>query len=1046
MRRLIELSVRNPVTVNLLMLLVLGVGLTVYVQMHRELFPDFSRQAVQIVTEFAGASPEEVEKLVTAKIEEEVADLDELEELLSVSQEGRSEILLKFQPDTDMSRALSDARAALDNVTTLPAEAEKPVVREVKSTFPVITVSLAGEIAEVQLRELAKELRERLRRLPGVAAVRALGLREQQIWVEADPARLEQFGLSLDELRAAIAAQNRNVPGGTLKTARGEILVRTLGEAAGAEEVERIILRSAATGTPVRVGDVAAVRETFEEPTTLGRWAGKPAINLVVTKERTGDAIDIAAAVRELVERTRTQLPATVQLGVFNDFSVFIQNRLDTLRWSGAIGLGIVVLILYAFLRARIALLTGLGIPFAMLGGIGLMSAVGISINMMSLFALILVLGLLVDDAIVVTENVYRHVEAGMDSREAAIRGTVEVAWPVVATVTTTVAAFVPLLLLPGTMGVFLAPIPIVVCFALLASLLEALVILPSHLAELITPAYARRVRGQGEGWMGRFRSGYGALLRLTLRWRYVTAAGLVCASLLLGAAAVYRIPFVLFREFESSQFFVNFETSVASKIEDTLGVATRAEAVVLGLPPGELKSVATNLGISFLDVHRAAWGPNLGQLMVELEEERARSVDAIIVDLRQGLAAIPGITKLQFLKTQAGPGGPAIEARIVGDEIPALRSLAEEVKGFLQGIPGVRDIRDDFSPGKEEIQIRLRPEARALGLSLQEVARQVQQAFLGAEASSIQRRDEEVPIVVRFPQAVRRDLETVAGLKLSLPSGGRVFLREVAALESGVGTSVIRRDDQKRTVTVLADVDTREANAFQVAQRLKREFAGVEETHRGYRVAIKGERQEAEESLAALPRISLVALLLIYFMLGTLFKSFVQPLIVMTAIPFAVDGVVIGHLLMGEPLTFLSLMGLIALAGVVVNDSLILVDFINRSRGAGAERDQAILAAGVARLRPVLLTTLTTVGGLVPLAFFASGQAKFLSPMAVAVVWGLSFATVLTLILIPCLYAILDDLRGWTRRRLGLGEPSAGATSGGERAPHAPPHREGCP
>ena len=1021
MRRLIEFSVRNPVTVNLLTLFVLGAGITTYFRMHRELFPEFSRQAVQITTQFTGASPEEVENLITAKIEEEMTDLDELDEMLSISQEGRSEILLKFQPETDMNRALNDVRAALDDVTDLPEEADDPQVREVKSTFPVITVSLAADIDEATLRDMAKDLRDDLRRLPGVATVRILGIREQQIWVEVDPARLEQYGMSLDDVRAAIAAHNRNVPGGTLKTPRGEILVRTLGEVAGAEEVERIILRSVATGTPLTVADLATVRETFEEPTTIGRWGGRAAINLVVIKERTGDAIDIAASVRALVEEVRDRLPETVTIGVYNDFSVFIRNRLNTLRLSGAIGLTIVLITLWVFMRARIAFLTGLGIPFAMLGGIVLMSLYGISLNMISLFSLILVLGLLVDDAIVVTENVYRYVEQGMDPRQAAIQGTSEVAWPVVATVTTTVAAFLPLLLIPGTMGVFLAPIPVVVTFALLASLLEALVILPSHLSDVITPAYAQRVRRREVGWLTRARSVYGTLLAIAVKWRYVTAVLLLCFTILLGTTAWYRIPFVLFREFESSQFMINLETSSAAKIEDTLEVAKRAEQVVLNLPPEELRSVATNVGITFLDVHRAEWGPNLGQLLVELEEDRRRTVDAVIADLRGGMADIPGITKIQFLKTQAGPGGPAIEARIVGAEIPVLRRLADEVKGFLRGIPGVRDVRDDFTEGKEELQITLLPEARALGLNLGQIARQVQQAFLGVEASTIQRRDEDVPIVVRFPQAARRSLETVAGMKITLPSGEKVFLRDVARLESAIGTSKIRRDDQKRTITVLADVNTREANAFQVAQRLKREFADVSSSFPGYRVVIKGERQEAEESVAALPQVSLIALLLIYFLLGSLFKSFIQPLIVMAAIPFALDGVVIGHLIMGEPLSFLSMMGLVALAGVVVNDSLILVDFINRARKEGTPRDEAILKSGVARLRPVLLTTITTVGGLIPLAFFSSGQAKFLSPMAISVVWGLSFATILTLILVPCLYAMLDDIKAQVVRLLRL-------------------------
>ncbi|MFQ5851284.1 MAG: efflux RND transporter permease subunit [Candidatus Binatia bacterium] len=1020
MKRLVEFSVQNPVLVNLLTLFVLGAGVVTYLRMHREMFPDFSRQAVQIVTEYPGASAEEVEKLITAKIEEEVAEINDLEELLSVSQEGRSEILLKFQPDTDMSRALSDVRAALDNVTDLPEQGEEPLVNEVKSSFPIITVSLAGDIDEATLREMAKDLRDDLRRVRGVAAVRILGIRERQIWVEVDPERLDQYRLSLDDLRTAIASQNQNVPGGTLKTARGEILLRTLGEAEGGLDVERIILRAKQVGHPLTVGDVATVREAFKDATTIGRFNGHPAINLVVAKAKQGDAIDIARRVRALVEQVRRRLPETVRIGVYNDFSIFIHNRLNTLRWSGIIGLIIVLTTLWIFVRTRIALLTGLGIPFAMLGAIVLMSAYGISLNMVSLFGLILVLGLLVDDAVIVTENVYRYVENGMDSRQAAVKGTAEVAWPVVATVVTTVSAFVPLLMVPGTMGVFLSPIPLVVSFALLASLLEVLLVLPSHLTEIITPAYAQQVRRRELPWLSWARRAYGKLLSSALRWRYVSVTFMLCVSVLLGATAFYRIPFVLFREFESSQLFVNFETSPGSKIEDTLEVAKRAEQVVLRLPPEELKSLATNVGVTFLDVHRAERGPNLGQLMVELEEDRRRSVDDVVTELRAGMAQIPGIMKIQFLRLQAGPGGPAIEVRVVGDKIQVLRKLADEIKGFLEATHGVRDVRDDFTEGKEELQITLRPEARALGLDLGQIARQVQQGFLGVEASTIQRRDEDVPIIIRFPQAVRGSLETVARMKLTLPSGQRVLLRDVAHLEAAVGTSKIRRDDQKRAITVLADVDTREANVFQITERLKRNFGNVGSRFSRYRVIVKGERQEFEESLASLPQISVIALLLIYFVLGSLFKSFIQPFIVMATIPFAMDGVVIGHLIMREPLSFLSMMGLIALAGVVVNDSLILVDFINRAREEGAPRDEAILASGVARLRPVVLTTVTTVGGLVPLAFFATGQAKFLSPMAISVVWGLSFATILTLILIPCLYAMVDDLGASLRRLLG--------------------------
>ena len=1050
MKKLIEFSIGNPVIVNLLVLLILISGAVSYVRLKRELFPDFSRRVVRIDTRYAGASPEEMEELITARIEDQVRNVDGVNEMLSTSREGQSEIRLQMQSDTEMSRALGDVRAALDRVVGLPEEAEEPRVSEVVSTIPVITVSLSGDILEQELREIAKDVRDQLRRVDGVATVSIFGIRESRILIEIDPERLDQYRLSLDEIRAAVNNQNRNVPGGALKTARGEVLVRTLGVAGGVADVERMILRSTDTGHALTVGDVAAVRESFEDPTFLARFDGKPSINLVVVKERSGDTISVAERVRDSVAEIRKTLPGTVAVGIFNDFSVFIRNRLSTLGESGAIGLAIVLATLCVFVRGRIALLTSLGIPFAVLGCLVLMSVIGLSLNMISAFGLILVLGLLVDDAVIVTENVYRYVEQGMPPKEAALQGTYEVAWPVVTTVLTTVAAFVPFLLLPGTIGFFLRPLPFVVTFALLLSLLEVLFILPSHLSDVITPAYANKLRRGERLWLTRLRSRerltglrrlhvrgqrlwltslrhvYEKVLGVAVRWRYVAVTVIVAASVLLAVAAQYRVPFVLFREFESSQFFVNFETSANAKLEDTEAVAVQAEEIVLGLPPGELKSMATTVGIAFLDVNRVVRGSNVGQLTLELHDDRSRTAAAVIDDLRGKMERIPGITKLQFLGLQAGPGGPAIEARVIGEDLASLRRLTEEVKGFLATLPGVRDIRDDLVAGKEEIRIRLKPEGRTLGLDLRGIARQVQQGFQGVEASSIQRGDEDVPIVVRFPRDQRSHVDTVSRLKLALPSGERVFLRDVADIRTGISASQINRDDRKRTLSVFAEVETGKTTVVEATNALKRQFADAGRRYPGQRVVVKGERQEMEESLASLPQISLITMFVIYFVLGSLFKSFIQPFIVMAAIPFGLGGVVIGHLVMGENLSFMSLLGFIALAGVVVNDSLILVDFINRSRRSGTSAYDSIIQSGVVRLRPVMLTTVTTVGGLVPLAFFATGQARFLSPMAISVVWGLSFATVLTLILTPCLYAMLDDAKGIARRwfRSGAATP----------------------
>ncbi len=1041
MKKVIEFSIGNPVIVNLVVLLILISGVIAFVGMKRELFPGFSRSVIRIETTYRGASPEEVEELITAKIEDRVRNVDGVNEMLSTSREGQSEIRLRMQSDTEMSRALGDVRAALDRVVGLPEEAEEPRVSEVLSTVPVITVALSGDIPERELGDIAKDVRDRLRRVDGVATVSLFGLRESRILIEIDPERLDQYRLSLDEVRAAVANQNRNVPGGALKTARGEILVRTLGVAGGVADVERMILRSTDTGHALTVGDVATVRDAFEDPTVLSRYGGRPSMNLVVVKEESGDAINVSERVRDSVEEIRKTLPETVSVGIFNDFSVFIRNRLGTLGESGAIGLSIVLATLCLFVRGRIALLTSLGIPFAVLGCLVLMSVFDYSLNMISAFSLILVLGLLVDDAVIVTENVYRYVEQGLPPKEAALQGTYEVAWPVVTTVVTTVAAFVPFLLIPGTIGFFMEPLPIVVTFALLLSLLEVLFILPSHLSDIITPAYANKlrrgerlwltrlrrrerltglrrmhVRGQ-HTWLATLRGAYEKLLGVAVRWRYVAVSVIVAGSVLLAVAAQYRVPFVLFKEFESSQFFINFETSANAKLEDTEAVAVQAEEIALGLPPGELKSLSTTVGVAFLDVNRVVWGSNVGQLTLELRDDRDRSSVEVIEDLRGKMQRIPGITKLQFLSLQAGPGGPDIEARVIGEDLASLRRLTDEVKAFLATLPGVRDIRDDVVSGKEELRISLKPEGRTLGLDVRSIARQVQQGFQGVEASSIQRGDEDVPIVIRFPGDRRSQVDTVSRMKLTLPSGERVFLSDVAEIGTGISATQINRDDQKRALSVLAEVETGTTTVVEVTDALKRRFADAGRRYPGQRVVVKGERQEMEESLGALPQISLITLFVIYFVLGSLFKSFVQPFIVMAAIPFSLGGVVIGHLVMGENLSFMSLLGFIALAGVVVNDSLILVDFINRGRRSGTPAYESIIQSGVVRLRPVMLTTVTTVGGLVPLAFFATGQARFLSPMAISVVWGLSFATVLTLILTPCLYAMLDDLKAIVRR-----------------------------
>jgi len=1021
---MVRYFVRNSVFVNLLMMVILVAGILIYLSITREMFPEFSLDSIAIRTDYPGASPQEVEKLITIKIEEEIADIDGVDNIFSESQEGLSLITVELADFADLNRVLNDISSAIDRIEDLPKDAEDPVVSEIKNAFPIITASVFGGLPELTMKEIAEDVRDALREIPGVAQVYLSGAREREVWVEVDPRRLEQYELSIADIKTALEARNLNLPGGTIKTDRGEFLLRTVGEILEARELEGVILRSDPQGNVLTLSQLARVRDHFEEAVTLGRFNGRPAMNLSVSKEKHGDAIVISKAVRESVARYEKRLPPGVSLGVFNDFSVYVTNRLNTLKRNGLAGFALVLMILCIFFNFRVAGMTALGIPVSFAGALLLMRGFGISLNMISMFSLILVLGIIVDDAIVVSENAYRYMEQGLPPHEAAIRGTQQVLAPVVATVVTTIAAFLPLLLVAGTIGKFMSVIPKVVTFALVASLMEALVILPSHLAEWSSKRQRRGGTHRSERWFNVLRGYYARFLGFSLQWKYVSLGVSLGITAIVVTFALTRIPFTLFHEFESTQFFINVETPVTSKIEDTRDVIARIEKVIMEtLPPTELKSVASNTGLIFLDINRIVRGSNGGQVIVELTEadRRKRSSEEIINELRKRTAGTPGATKIQYMKPQAGPGGPAIEIRVVGDEFSVLQEIAGKVKDYLGTFPATEDIRDDFLPGKKELRIVARPEARSLGLDVASIARQVRSSFYGAESSKILRSDEDIPIVVKYPESFRDRPSRVEDLVLTTPSGEKVYFSEVADLTEAPGSTKIIRSDQKRSITVLADVDAKEGNTLQITNEVQAHFANLQARYPGYRLEFKGERQELEESIQDLIKSFAVAVLLIYLILGALFKSYIQPLVVMLAIPFAANGVILGHAVMGLSLGMLSLMGMVALAGVVVNDSLLLVSFVNELRREGMPLLQALLRAGGLRLRPILLTTITTVAGLTPLGFFASGQAKFLAPMAISIIFGLTVSTLLTLIIIPCSYAIVEEWRQGIRSLFGL-------------------------
>lgn len=1037
LERVARAGVQNTITIHLATLAVIVAGAYLYLTMPREIFPEFTREKVRVTAYYPGASPEDVEELITVKLEDAVDGVDGVEEVESLTQEGVARVVARLQKGQDMTRVLQDVDRAVAAIQDLPADVDDPLVEEVKTRFPIITLSLHGEVDELALKDLARPVQRRIEAIPGVANVQPTGVREVEWHIEARPEALLRFGLTLGDVARGLAAQNLSVPGGTLERAQDEVLIRTKGETETALQIEQVVLRALPDGSHIRVGDVARVTPGFERALTIGRYAGRPALNLVAMKERDGDILEISRRVRELARELT--LPPGVKAAVHTDLSVFLEDRIDIMESNALQGFVMVVITLCLLLHWRIALIAAFGIPTAFFAALILMALGGISINMMSLFGLILVLGMLVDDAIIVAENVFRRLELGESRAEAAIRGTVEVAGPVTATVATTICAFLPMLIVEGEMGQWMWQVPVIVSLCLLASLLECFTALPSHISE-----FGAREAGPRSGWWDRVVRVHDRAVRWCLARRYQAMAVALGGSILLVTVTTRFIGFVLLGKFESETYFLNFELPSTTSLQQTSERARELEEIVLALPETELAACITNVGVSAINVDQADFGPYLGQVVFTFTKaaQRTRTATEILEELRAKTDQVHGFTKLEFKGLQAGPGGSPIEVALLGDDPAELRAAADDVQTWLRTQIGVVDIFDDSAPGKRELEVSVDLEAAgALGLTTGLVAAQVRDAFHGREATTVRRKDEDVELVVRFAAEDRAARATLDDLWLdapALPGAGpgagprRVPFAAVAKAREQRGLAKIVRGDRRRAITVFADVDPKRANAIDVTQRLQEQLERRLRHDRGVDLRIKGQRREAELSMGGLLKAFTISLFLIYFILGTQFRSYLQPFMVMTAIPFGIDGILVGHALLGLDLSFMSMMGLVAVTGVVVNDSLVLVEFVNRLRAEGASTLEAAAQASTLRLRQILLTSASTVIGLFPMAFFAQGQAKFLSPMAVSILFGIASATGLTLVVIPCLYVILDDLRSAFGASPPPLAPAAPADAGG--------------
>ncbi len=1042
---LIRFSVSNPLITNMMLVLVMLLGVLSWQAMPQEMFPVVELDMARVTTEFEGASPQEVEQQITLTIEEELDGMSDLDVMTSISSEGLSSVTLKLKPGSNVDQFMRDLRGKLDQITDLPEEAEEPELLRLETRFPVINLSLYGNAARGYLYETADDVKRRLLQLPGIASVGIAGDRDWEIWVEVDPQVLSARGVSLQQLIAAVRGNLRDLPGGSLKAREGDILLRGKGVAPDPQLVQQIVIRSNDEGGRLRVGDVAEVSLRLEEAETLGRFNGAPSVNLTVTKTADASTIEVSRLVREEAERLRRELPPSIQVGLFSDLSVYVQNRLVTVKSSGLLGLGLVLLSLYLFLNFRVALITALGIPVSFLIAVSLIHYLGFTINMVSLFAFLIALGLIVDDAIIVTENIYRHMEQGMPPAQAAQTGAREVMWPVLAATSTTVAAFLPMFAIGGTLGEFIKVIPVVVAASLVGSLWEAFAVLPSHAAELLRVKRERRPAGRID-WSALLHR-YVNFLRWSVRNRYfvsLVALGVLAVAV---SYAVTRLPFQLFGKPEIGQFFINIEAPNTYSLEDTEFLAKRIEEAVLEtLGENELDTMLTNVGVTFIDYNRFRYGSNYIQLIVDLHKRvpegfierfvtpvvslkfnwdgsRGRETETIINAVRNRLETLTGIQRMSILRPQAGPAGADIEVGVVGEDVSRLLYYANRMRDYLRQLPGVYDVRQDLDVGKLEYQYSLNERGRELGLNQQQLADAVRTGFLGLEAVQVTWGDERIPVRVIYDEQVRRS-SSLAKLSITLEDGRIVYLGDVADISPGRGLNSIQRRDTQRLAIVTAEVDDRETTAMQVTELIERQFGSLDKQEPGYDLLFLGEKKEAADSMRGMRDAAVIALALIFFILASLFKSLLDPLVVMFAIPFGFVGVVVGHVLFDYHLQFLSLIGFLALTGIIVNDSLILVDFAKRLRKQGWERVDALVEAGRIRVRPILLTTVTTFLGISPLIFFATGQTAFLSPMAVSLGFGLLFATMLILVAVPCFYLLADDLReavfSWMRRSVG--------------------------
>ena len=1022
-------AIRQRSTVFALMLIIVVVGIYSYVTLPRESTPDITIPYVLVVTPYEGVSSSDIESLITNPIERKLRGLKHVEQVRSVSAEGSSMITVEFLPDVEIDDAIQWVRDKVDQAKgDLPDDLENdPQILEVNlAEFPVLMVAVSGDVPETLLKGVAEELEEHIEELPGVLDVVLTGGREHQVRVEIDPDRLAAYRVSFNEIVTAVARENVNIPGGSLDIGQGKYLLRIPGEFTDPAQIDNLVM-VVRDGRPIYYKDLATVDFTFEDAKSYARLNGKSSVSLAV-KKRTGEnIIAVTDRVFAMLEAARPLLPQGVDLSVTLNQSKDIRNMVAELENNILTGLILVVAVLFLFLGLRNSFFVALAIPFSMLTSFTIIQALGMTLNMVVLFSLILALGMLVDNAIVIVENIYRHMQEGKNRVEAARIAASEVGWPVISSTITTLCAFFPMIFWPGIMGEFMKFLPMTLIITLSSSLFVALVINPSVCASLM------RIK-PGEVQPDLERTRVVRAYRRSLQWALdhkgatvaiAVALLLVITGLFGGLVGARVIGVELFPEVEPNRAFVEIKAPEGTSLATSDGYARIVEQVVL--PEQDVRFTIAEVGVAPSGEAGTESGGQSHMAKVSLEfvdsEERHESSDRVLDRVRAALANFTG-AEIKVEKEEPGPPtGPPVSIEVSGERVVVLENLVSQVRARIKGVDGLVDLKDDFSRAKPELRVLVdREKATLLGLSTADISVLVKAAISGSKMGVYRQGKDEYDIIVRLPEARRQTLADVESLLIPTNTGAPVPLTTVAKLEFGTGFGAIRHIDQKRVVTISGNTVGRNSN--EVLSDVQKALAGLD-LPAGYRLDYSGEQEEQQKASAFLGKAFVVALFLIVLVLITQFNSVSQTFIVMTSVILSLSGVFFG--LMVTMTNFGIIMtgiGVISLAGVVVNNAIVLIDYINQLRRQGVELYDALLRAGIVRFRPVMLTAITTILGLLPMAVGVSFDFRNLSmiiggesaqwwgPMAVAVIFGLAIATLLTLVVVPVLYAVFARLK----------------------------------